>query len=188
MEDTRQHMIRRLIQRVTNAIAEGNRRFNSPAKNLQEKQAVKNSEPIENNSKTTLEPLRHWIENYLKKATPERIAESKRLMDRTSQIIIKELAEENLKIFGTTLPKHLKINDEAAFEFDEAYYSAYCKPLIDKAAKAIEGKVEPNDHAKFIACILGYMKERGFTRESIEKAKPYFVRYLNDAYDAANNL
>ena len=109
-------------------------------------------------------------------------------MDRTSQIIIKELAEENLKIFGTTLPKHLKTNDESAFEFDEAYYNARWKPLIDKAAKAIEGEVESNDDAKFITRIFGYMKERGFTRESIEKAKPYFVRYLNDAYDAANNL
>ncbi len=172
---------------MTNAIAEENRWHNLRAENLQEKQAVKNSEPIENNSKTTLEPLTRWMENYLKKATPERIAESKRLMDRTSQIIIKELAEENLKIFGTTLPKHLKTNDEAAFEFDEAYYNARWKPLIDKAAKAIEGEVESNDDAKFITRIFGYMKERGFTRESIEKAKPYFVRYLNDAYDAANN-
>ena len=188
MEDTRQQMIRRLIQRMTNAIAEENRRHNPPAKYLQEKQAVKNSEPIQNNSNTTLEPLTRWMENYLKTDTPERIADSKRLMERTSQIIIKELAEENLRMFGTTIPKHLKTNDEAAFEFDEAYYNARWKPLFGKFAKIFESEVAPGDYQELINRILGYMKERGFTREGIEKANPYFVRYLNDAYDAANNL
>lgn len=149
---------------------------------------MKNSEPIENNSKKTLEPLTRWIENYLKKSAPERTAENKRLLDRTSQIIITELAEENLRMFGTTLPKHLKTNDEAAFEFDEAYYAARWKPLFDKFAKIFESEVAPGDDQELVNRILRYMKERGFTREAVEKAKPYFVRYLNDAYDAANNL
>lgn len=149
---------------------------------------MKNSETIENNSKTTLEPLMRWIENYSKKMAPERMAESQRLIDRTSQILITELAAENMKMFGTPLPKHPKTKDEAAFEFDEAYYTAHWKPLFGKFVKICESEVEPGDYQKLITRIMRYMKENGFTREFVKKSLPYCVRFFNDAYDEANNL
>ena len=69
---------------------------------------MKNLEPTLNNSHTIPEQPTLSKESRFRKLTPEQIEMSRQRDAEISAIVIETLHKDNLEIFGTPIPDHLK--------------------------------------------------------------------------------
>lgn len=97
----------------------------------------------------------------------------------------KEQKAESIKrrlaaLTGDTNVTLKRIEGEPEAEFNEKEYAGEWQPLLNDAADLFRDEVG-DDKVMLIRRMMRQMNDWGFAKESIEKAQPYFVRFMEDA-------